>query len=86
MKNPNKLERFKRTKDNWCPNYHGGRVRVIYVPLSNGLFRVAVWGNDDCGKELDYKTRAKAIKVWNYLIGQQYVNFDTVEKLGFKNA
>ncbi len=86
MKNPNKLECFKRTKDDWCPNYKKNLVRLFYVPLTDGTFRVAVWGNDDLGMEFDYQDSRAALNIYEFLSKQKYINFDTCKKLGFYHA
>lgn len=50
-----KQVKFIKTNEDWYPTYKNGTIRVFCCALSNGLFRVAVWGNDDFGLEADVK-------------------------------
>jgi hypothetical protein len=61
------IEKVIETTDDWHPNYSGDRVRIfimksIYTPetqFQHNLVRVAVWGADDFGLELDFQGPAE---------------------------
>ena len=59
-KKSQKIQKFIKTTDNWCPNYPGDTVRVFLLnqKMENEQFnfvRIAVWGADDFGLEMDFK-------------------------------
>lgn len=59
---------FKLTNDDWYPNYENNTVRLQYIGLlSDGKYRVAVWGNDDFGFEKDFDTESEAISMFRQL-------------------
>lgn len=43
----------------------GGYARVSVFPITNGLWRVLISGNDDMGFELDVSTMEEALVVYN---------------------
>lgn len=81
-----KLIHFKKTQDDWCPNYPNDLVRLFCCPLTDGKFRVAVWGDDDLGYEFDYNTEKEARDMFDKLSKEKYINFKTVKDLGFHIA
>lgn len=58
---------FRPTTDDWYPNWPGDMVYIRMCPLSNGLFRVCVWGADDTGMEIDVKSKEEAQAIYNSL-------------------
>lgn len=81
-----KLQSFKKTQDDWCPNYRHNTVRLFCCPLADGKFRVAAWGNDDFGMEFDYNTEKLARDMYEFLNRQKYINVRLLKDLGFKSA
>lgn len=64
-------EKWLRTPDSFYPSYKhprenggdsrdGGWVKASFCSLSNGRWRVCVWGADDLGYELDFDTKKEA--------------------------
>lgn len=59
-KQSQKIQKFVKTTDNWCPNYPGDTVRVFLLNQKTehkefNFVRIAVWGADDFGLEMDFK-------------------------------
>jgi hypothetical protein len=81
-----KLIYFKKTQDDWRPNYPQNEVRLMCCPLTDGKFRVAVWGADDLGYEFDYDAEKEARDIYDKLSKEKYINFKTVKNLGFYRA
>lgn len=74
-----------RTNDDWYPNFSNNTVVISPVlPLSDGTFRVCVWGADDCGMEIDCKTHKEATKILNK-IKEPVSKFD-LKELGMYSA
>ncbi len=49
-------EKFVYTIDDWHPNYDGNKVRVFMVnPKITKFVRIAAWGKDDYGLELNFE-------------------------------
>lgn len=76
------LEKWVQTPDDWYPSFSkpewtgpqdpaqrgkGGFVLVRFSHLSDGLYRVSVWGADDTGMELDLKSRMEALALYKIL-------------------
>jgi hypothetical protein len=59
------------TSDDWHPTARDGTVKVTFVELSTGQWRVCVWGDDDCGMERDFgpDERASAVEMHRLLAG-----------------
>lgn len=87
---------MKETSDNWYPSFelHGwkdGKVNVMLVEvsllgLSDGRFRVCVWGADDFGMEIDVDDNLKAHNIFMRVIGMKVVKKSDLEKMEFKRA
>jgi hypothetical protein len=60
-------EKWLKTPDDWYPTYEEGKVKASFMPLSDGLFRVSVWGADDFGIYRDFKSRMEAKMVFGSL-------------------
>jgi hypothetical protein len=75
---------FKNTNDDWCGNYENNQVKLMYIgKLSDGTFRVAVWGNDDLGIEKDFKDESDAKSVFNILKERPIINKQDLFDLQF---
>lgn len=77
---------FKKTDDNWYPNYFKRLVEVSYVypELTDGTTRVCVWGADDFGMHCDYKTKEEAYAMFEHIIALDVVNMDDLKALEFE--
>lgn len=53
MRGLKKRQKFVTTTDNFHPTFHDGTVEVCLIKDGKALWRVAVWGNDDYGLELN---------------------------------
>jgi hypothetical protein len=90
---------FKPTQDDWHGSYNmdiwnGNRnqmfVEVIfngnisaYDPTRKPTWRTCVWGNDDYGMEYDCDDGLEAWNMFLQVINMEYVNFDSLKKLGY---
>jgi hypothetical protein len=90
-----RVEVFKRTQDDWYGNYRvvgdqrvSDLVEVSFLSLEPGQtsWRVCVWGNDDCGMELDFEKETEAWNMFLQVIGPSYVNRNSLIALGFVSA
>ena len=91
-----KTQVFKETKDCWYPSYKltDGKmlVRVVFTQTGpnpkggDGEWRVCVWGDDDCGMERDYDNEILAGNMFQYVIGLEYVDMETLKANGFWSA
>ena len=92
-----KIEVYKPTQDDWNGNFviqwQGDvkLVRVATMPLrawkrQPPLWRVCVWGNDDFGMEVDFKTPEEAFQMFNKIIAFEFINKTELFALGFGHA
>lgn len=89
-------EVFKRTTDNWRPSYKmdDGKTMLASVTftqiepesLIDVKWRVCVWGNDDCGMELDFDDEKIAWCCFLRVIGLDDVTIAALLELGFVSA
>jgi hypothetical protein len=94
---------FKFTDQSWYPSYKLASykldgyykgladrllVEVSFLQLTDGDWRVCVWGADDFGKEKDFpvKDRQAAWDLFVKVISQESVNVEYLKDLGFKNV
>ena len=89
---------FKRTTDNWYGNYKvvddcrvSDLVEVTFcgnISLNeqSPIYRVCVWGNDDCGIEFDTENEATAWNVFLQVIGNDDVTMKLLKQLNFMVA
>jgi len=75
---------FVPTEEDWYPT-ENGQLRVSYIPLTDGMFRVCVWGADDFGMEKDMKDKGEARLLYRKIIKKPIKRKD-LEKLGFVSA
>jgi len=74
---------FKKTDDDWYPNFPNNEVKVSLLNVYGGLFRVCVWGADDDGREKDFKNSDEAEKVFNKLSMMDVINKSDLKIMGF---
>jgi hypothetical protein len=60
MKKPRKWQKFIPSDIDLYPCYPGKQARVAMMKLSNGQWRVCIWGADDCGFDYDVDTFQQA--------------------------
>jgi hypothetical protein len=88
---------YKRTSDNFCGNFkveNSNYIELVEVMYHGNIalfeeeeiYRVSVWGDDDCGMEYDTPNKEEAIGVFMDVIGLKAITFDKLKKLGFKSA
>jgi len=82
-------ECFKKTTDDWCPNFKDDLVSVTLFKHSQwpasptDIDRVCVWGNDDCGMEYDGED---ADYKFNIILSMDDVTFHGLKAIGLKSA
>lgn len=75
---------YKPTNDDWHPCYPENTVELKYIgKLSDGRFRVAVWGADDTGYERDFDKEEDAISMFQRLEKYPMINYADMHHLGF---
>jgi len=82
-----------RVTDDWYPNYPGDRVEVS-VYRNPTWVRVAVWGLDDTGMDLDTTVDSetvegvvqRALELQDYLVANAPINRHMLAELGFTPA
>ncbi len=77
-------DEYRFTTDEWYPNYTNNQVRLRVGSLSNGSWRVSVWGADDFGMEFDLKTRHQALMIYQEL--PSIITIKHLEQIGFVPA
>lgn len=89
-----RVEFFKETKEDWYPSYFVNQgtpsekklVRVTLLgPMSDGQFRVCVWGNDDLGMDFD-STQDACVKMFEHLSSIETIQKNALIKFGFVRA
>jgi hypothetical protein len=65
------------------PLYHEA-VRVSLIHLTDGLWRVCVWGNDDFGLDYDQPSKNVATRIFNRI--KHFTTQAQLRKWGFINA
>lgn len=79
-------EIHRPTSDDWSPNFPDGTVRISFLELHDGMWRVCVWGNDDLGMERDYASteREAALRLHERLAGCSDVTQSLCTELGMQ--
>jgi len=85
---------FKEVAEDWYGNYRiaddvrytGKYVSVGITKLSNGMYRVAVWGNDDFGMEYDTKTKNRAVLIFQRCVMEDLLTKQWLLDNGFANC
>ena len=81
-----RVEVLKNTNDDWHPNFENNTCKLIYIgKLSDGKFRVAVWGNDDFGIDKDFEIESEAIEMFHKLEKYETINHKDLYELEFTN-
>lgn len=62
-----RMEKFIPSDIDLYPCYPGGLAQVIFCGLSNGLYRVCIWGADDRGYDFDQPSRLIALETFKSL-------------------
>jgi len=89
-----RIECFKPTNEDWYSEYRikddqrykGKYVSLSLLGLSNGMYRVCVWGNDDFGMEWDTKDKQEAKKVYAKLALKETIEKRDLKNLDFKHC
>lgn len=85
--NRHTVEVFKKTSDEWCPNYPGDTVRVSYRGnIGNNVYRVCAWGDDDLGMEFDHESESVVWQKFIEVISLEDVTFEKLIEMGFVSA
>lgn len=79
-------EKMLHTKQQWYPNFSGDTVCAMVMPIADkkNPYRVAVWGADDFGLEIDLADMNKALEIYEGL--KDNVTQEELRELGFGNA
>ena len=87
---------FKLTQDDWHGSYkldswHKGQenpmlVNVSFMPLTDGKWRVCVWGNDDCGMERDFPEEKTAWNMFLQILDWEFVSMHQLNQNEFVAA
>lgn len=89
-----RIEMFKETLEDWHPSYilnqgTASEIKLVRVtllgPMSDGQYRVCVWGNDDFGMDFD-STQDACVKMYEHLCGVATIQKSALKKLGFVQA
>ena len=93
MKKMKRIDVFKKTSDNWYPNYPNDMVKISFLKLPNILqnsdaeWRVCIWGNDDFGLERDFQSKKEAMKTFEIISDQDSISADfLLKQLNFWKA
>lgn len=92
-----RVDVFKKTNDEWYPAFEMGGEKLVevsfiqltpWLPVEERLWRVCVWGNDDCGMERDFAPNEEthAWTIFLNVIGEEYVDMKFLLSLGFVSA
>lgn len=75
------------TTDNFYGNYDNNTVKLTYIGrLTDGRYRVTVWGNDDFGLIYDANDKGTAKVLFNKLKTKVNITLEELYNLGFINA
>lgn len=89
-----RVEVYKQTSDDWYPSYqlegvaehYKNLVRVSFLSIRDGSWRVCCWGADDFGMERDFKEEYDAWNIFLLVIKLEDVTFNKLKELGFYYA
>lgn len=92
FKFPKRIVHFKKTKDDWSPNFDNNQVKLSYHGVINPyvndptkfVYRVSVWGNDDLGIDKDFDNHLDAKRLFNVIDSMKYVNKADLLNLGME--
>lgn len=89
------IQVYKETSEDWYPSFNlstthisKGLVRVsFHYPVStNHSYMVSVWGADDCGMELQFADKEKAMDCFMNIISMKDITMSQLKELGLHNA
>lgn len=78
-----RIECYKYTNDDFCPNFREHTVKLILMELFGGGYRVAAWGADDFGMDFDTNSKGNAEALYCQLCLMAKVNKQDLKDLGF---
>ena len=92
-----RVDVFKKTNDDWYPAFEMGGEKLVevsfiqltpWLPAEERIWRVCVWGNDDCGMERDFQPNEERLAWTTFLtvIGEEYVDMKFLSDLKFVTA
>jgi len=85
-----RIEFYKETNENWYPSFEGKYgiklLRVSHMQLSDGLYRVCVWGADDFGMEIDLADQAEAWGFVEKILSMELIHQSNLRAIGFVTA
>ena len=92
-----RVDVFKKTNDDWYPAFEMGGEKLVevsfiqltpWLPVEERVWRVCVWGNDDCWMERDFNPNEEnlAWSIFLNVIGEEYVDMKFLLSLGFVSA
>jgi hypothetical protein len=81
-----RIDIFKNTSDDFAPNFDNDTVQLSFIPIVDGSYRVAVWGNDDCGFERNFKSKKNAFKLFEELKSVDDITYQLLKRMGFRHA
>ena len=85
--NRHTVEVFKKTSDEWCPNYPGDTVEISYLgKIDDEVYRVCAWGRDDCGMDFDHESESVVWQKFIEVISLEDVTFEKLKEMGFVSA
>ena len=71
------------SSDDWSPSFDGGLVELSLSKLNTGNYRIAVFGADDMGMNLDTNDINKACKIYQKIKSLNDVTIKRLLNLGF---
>lgn len=86
-------DKWIKTKEDWSPSFHPGKygnphnclaLHVSFYKLSDGQYRVCVWGADDYGMDFDHNDKDVVEEIYNKV--GDYTTIKDLEEMGFWRA
>ena len=85
---PERKHKLILSNEDWYPTYEDGTVKVSFMRLPSpkrpATWRVAVWGADDFGLEMDTKDRGTALRMFDRIVN--LTTQSELKKWGFIRA
>lgn len=80
------IEVFKKTDDNWCPNFKGNLVAVHLNNYGTKFWVVTCHGDDDLYRSSGNLSYEIAMTVFMKILEMETVSINAVERLGLTNT
>lgn len=89
------IQIYKETSEDWYPSFelcttHINKLLVrvsFHYPITvNRGYMVSVWGADDCGMELQFTDKQKAMDCFMDIISLKVITKNQLEELGLHSA